>query len=75
MNSGCLESSVGLDRLATQDEVRSAILFSSPADLVFFGLRDNFSEMNSDASRRAPSQREEIEWLMIVGAMRNCIGN
>jgi hypothetical protein len=75
MNGRCLESSVGLDRLATQDEVRSAILFFFPADLEFVGLRDNFSEMNSDASRRAPNLREEIEWLMIVGAMRDRIGN
>lgn len=75
MNCGCLESSVGLDRLATQDEVRSAISFSSPGGLEFFGLRDNFSEMNSDASRRAPNLREELEWLMIVGEMRDCIGN
>ena len=75
MNWGCTESSIGLDRLATWDEVRSAILFFFPADLEFVGLRDNFSEMNSDASRRAPNLREEIEWLMIVHKMRDCIRN
>jgi hypothetical protein len=75
MNWGCTESSIGLDRLATWDEVRSAISFSSPGGLEFFGLRDNFSEMNSDSSRLAPSLREEIEWLMIVHKMRDCIRN
>lgn len=75
MNGRCLKSSVWMDRLATQDEVHSAILFSFPADLEFVGLRDNFSEMNSDASRRAPNLREELEWLIIAGAMRDCIGN
>jgi hypothetical protein len=75
MNCGCIESSVGLDRLATQEEVRSAMSFSSPSALEFVGLRDDFSAMDPDSSGRAPNLREEIEWLMIVGEMRDCVGN
>ena len=75
MNSKCTESSVGLDRLATQDEVRSAMSLSSPAALEFVGLRDDFSEADPDSTGRAPNLREQIEWLMIVGEMRDRIGN
>jgi hypothetical protein len=75
MNSKCMESSVGLDRLATQDEVRSAMSFSSPAALEFVGLRDDFTAMDPDSSGHAAKLCEEIEWLMIVGEMRDSISN
>ena len=75
MDWGCMESSVGLDRLATRDEVRSAMSFSSPGALEFVGLRDDFSAMAPDSSGRAPILREEIEWLMIAGEMRDRVGN
>jgi hypothetical protein len=75
MNCGCTQSSVGLDRLATREEVRSAMSFSPPAGLEFVGLRDCFSEMDSHSNGRATDLREEIEWLMIVREMRDCIGN
>ena len=70
-----VETSIGLDRLATRGEVCCAMLFWSPRALEFVGLRDDFSEMDSDASGRAPNLREEIEWLTIVREMRHCIGN
>jgi hypothetical protein len=73
MNCGCIESSVGLDRLATQDEVRSAMSLSSPSALEF--LRDDFSAVDPDSNVRASNLREEREWLMIVGQMRDCICN
>jgi hypothetical protein len=75
MNSECIESFVGLDRLATQDEVRRAMSSSSPRALEFVGLRDDFSEMDSDASGRAPNLREAIEWLMIAREMQDFICN
>jgi hypothetical protein len=77
MNSRSIESSssFGLDRLATQDEVRRAMSFSTPCALEFVGLRDDFSEVDSDASGREPKLREEIEWLMIAREMRDCVNN
>ena len=75
MNSECIGSFVGLDRLATQDEVRRAMSSSPPRALEFFGLRDDFSEMDSDASGRAPNLREAIEWLMIAREMQDFICN
>jgi len=75
MNRKRVVSSVGLDRLATPDEVRCAMSMSSPTALEFLGLRGDFSELGSDSSSRAASLREEIEWLMIVREMRNCIRN
>jgi len=47
----------------------------SPGALEFVGLRDDFSEMDSDASGRAPNLREEIEWLMIAREMQDCVDN
>jgi len=70
-----MESSVGLDRLATMDELRCAISFSLPGALESVGLRDDFSEMNFDSGRRSPNLHEEIEWIMIAREMRDCIGN
>jgi hypothetical protein len=75
MNCGCIESSVGLDRLATQDEVRRAMSSSSPRALEFIGLRDDFSEMDPDASGRAPNLREAIEWLTIARETQDLIRN
>jgi len=75
MNSGCIESFVGLDRLATPDEVRRAMSSSSPRALEFLGLRDDFSEMDFNASGRAPNLREAIEWLMIAREMQDFICN
>jgi hypothetical protein len=72
MSCGCIESSVGLDRLATRDEVRCAMSFSSPSALEFVDLRD---EIDSDSSGCAANLSDEIEWLMIVREMRDCIGN
>jgi hypothetical protein len=75
MICGFVGSSIGLDRLATQGEVRCAMLFSSPRALEFVGLQDDFSEMGFDLSGRVPSLREEIGWLTIVREMQDCIGN
>jgi hypothetical protein len=70
MNRGHFESSIGPDRLATRDEVRSAKSLSSPG-----GCRRGFSEMESDSSRCQSSLHQEIEWVMIVREMRDCTSN
>ena len=75
MNFKCVESSIGLDRLATLEEVRRAMSFSSPAPLEFVGRRDDCGEMDSEESGRAPNLREEMEWLMIVREMQHRISN
>jgi len=70
-----MESSFGPDRLATQEEVRSAMSSSSPDVLEPAGVRVDFSEIISDVSTHAPDLREEIEWLTIARETRDCIGN
>ena len=75
MNIGFIESSVGLDRLATGDEVRCAMSFSSPDALGLVGLCDEFSEMDSDCNGRACNLRGDIEWSMIVLEMRDSISS
>lgn len=73
LNLGFIESSVGLDRLATEDEVRGAM--SSPGAVGLVGLGDEFSEMDPDSSSRACNLRGDVEWLMIVLEMRDSISN
>jgi hypothetical protein len=75
MNLGFIESSVGLDRLATEDEVRCAMSFSSAGAHELLGLCGDFNEMDSDSSGRACNLSEEIEWSIIVREMRatDCI--
>ena len=75
MDSRWIESSFGLDRLATQDEVRRAMSCSSPGALEFAGFRDDFSEKDSDASGRASKLREAIEWLTIAREVQDFIDN
>ena len=73
MSCGRMESSVGLDRLATQEEVRCAMSLSSPGALEFVGL--GVSETNSGSNRRSPNLHEEVEWVMIAREMRDRFGN
>jgi hypothetical protein len=75
MNRGCLESSFGPDRLATQEEVRCAISSSSTDAPESAGSGDDLSEVLSDVSARAPDLREEIEWLTVAREKGDCVGN
>jgi hypothetical protein len=75
MNPTFTESSLGLDRLATADEVRSALSFSSPSAIEIVGPYDNFSEMDSDSIGHACNLREVIDWLEIVRKMRDSVAN
>jgi hypothetical protein len=75
MNFGFIESSVGLDRLATGDEVCCAMSLSFPGAPELVGLCDDFSKMDSHSSGRACNLLEDIEWLRTVLEMRDSIGN
>jgi hypothetical protein len=75
MNRGCSESSFGPDRLATQEEVRCATSCSSPDVPESAVHHEDFSEVLSEVSARAPDLREEIEWLTIARETRDCISN
>jgi hypothetical protein len=60
-----IESPIGLDRLATWDEVRCAMSFSSQGVFKLVGACDNFRETDSDLSGRAYNLLEDIMWLAI----------
>ena len=75
MNPTFTESSLGLDRLATGDEVRCAFSFSSPSALELVGPYDDFSEMDPDSIGRACNLREVIDWLEVVHKMRDALSN
>ena len=68
-----IESSIGLDRLATWNEVRCAMSFSSQCAIELAG--DDFREMDSDFSGRACNLREDIMWLAIASGLLNSAGN
>jgi hypothetical protein len=75
MKFGFIESSVGLDRLATGDEICCAMSLSFPGVPELVGLCDDFSKMDSHSSGRACNLLEHIEWLTIVREMRDSIIN
>jgi hypothetical protein len=62
-----MESSIGLDRLATRDEVRCALLFSSQDASAFVGSCDDLPGVDSDFSARVGNLSEDIMWLTILG--------
>lgn len=69
------ESFIGLDRLATWNEVYNAMSFSSPCDVGLAGDSDDFPEMNSDFSDRACKLREDSMWLAIASEILDCTIN
>lgn len=75
MNLVAIESPVGLDRLATLDEVRSATSFSSQCAFELVGTRDECRELNSDFTGRACNLSEDIMWLAIIDEMPNSMSN
>ena len=71
-----IERSPGLDRLATWNEVRCAMLFSSKGDPGLDAACDHFlGETDSDLNGRACSPPEEIAWLAIVREMPDSLSN
>jgi hypothetical protein len=59
-----MESSIGLDRIATCNEVRCAMAVSSQSPLELVAC-DDFHEMHSDFTACAYNLPEEIVWLAI----------
>jgi len=64
-----IESPIGLDRLATWDEVRCAMSFWSQGALELVSPCDEFREMDSGLSLRAPKLPEDMTWLDIDSEM------
>jgi hypothetical protein len=76
MNLAAIESSIGLDRLATWDEVRSAISFPSQGAFELVGTRDDCREMmDSDFIDRLCILSEDIMWVAIVGEIPDSMSN
>jgi hypothetical protein len=61
-----IESPIGLDRLATWGEVRCAMSFWSQGPFELIGPCDEFREMDSDLSGRAPKLPEDMMWFEIA---------
>ena len=70
-----IESSNGLDRLATWNEIRCAMSFSSPDDVELVGACDDFLEMRCDSSGRACNLSEDSMWLAIASKMLDSVIN
>jgi hypothetical protein len=71
MNLVAIESPIGLDRLATWDEVRSAMSFSSQGASELVGT----CELDSDFAGRACNLSEDIMWLAIISEMPDSMSN
>ena len=67
MNVVAIESPIGLDRLATPEEVRSAMSFSYRGAFEPAGTRDDCREVDSDFTSRACKFSEDTMWVVIVG--------
>ena len=70
-----IDSSIGLDRLATLNEVRYAMSFSSQGALGFVVGCDDFRTMDSDFSGRGVNLPEDIVWLEIASEMLDSKSN
>jgi hypothetical protein len=70
-----IESSIGLDRLATCNEVRYAMVFLSQGAFALVGTNDDLQELDSDFSSRACNLPEDNMWLAIVREMPDCKSN
>jgi hypothetical protein len=64
-----VKSPIGLDRLATWNEVRCAMSFWSQGALELLGPCDEFREIDSDLSGRACKLSEDMNWLEIASEM------
>jgi hypothetical protein len=64
-----IERSIGLDRLATWNEVRYALSFSSQCIIEVAGPRDDSGKSDSDFSGRTGNLPEDDMWLAIVSEM------
>jgi hypothetical protein len=69
MNRIGIENSIGLDRIATWNEVRYAVAFPSQVPFESFGAIDDLIEMDSSVSGRACDVSEDAMWLAIAQEM------
>lgn len=75
MHFADIERPIGLDRLATPSEVRSAMLLSSLCAPELDGHRDNVPETDSDFSGHDCNLAEDITWLAIANEILDSICN
>jgi len=68
-------SSIGLDRLATWNEVICAISVSAQGALTLGGACNNLREMDSDFSGSACNLPEDEMWLTVVLEMPDSKSN
>jgi hypothetical protein len=64
-----IKNSIGLDRLATWNEVRCAMSFSTQVAIELVGTCDDFREIDSDFNGRACNLPEDKMWSAIVSEM------
>ena len=70
-----IEGSMGLDRLATWNEVRCALSLSPQGDFELAGACNDFREMDSDFSGRACNLSEDSVWMAILSEIVDSISN
>ena len=70
-----VESFIGIDRIATCNEVRYAMSFTSPGGFEFVSDCDDSSETDSDFNGRACNLSEENMWLAIASAIPDSKSN
>ena len=66
MHFACIERPIGLDRLATSSEVRSAMSLSSLVDPEPDDYRDDVQEMDSEIRDPDSEISEDAMWLAIA---------
>jgi hypothetical protein len=75
MNLVAIESPIGLDRLATREEIRSALLFWYRGAFEPAGPRDDRREVNSDFTGRSCKLDEDTMWFVVVGEPPDSMSN
>jgi hypothetical protein len=70
-----IESSIGLDRIATWNEFIRAMSVSSEGAFALVGACDNLREMGSDFSGAACNLSEDAMWLAIISEMPDSKSN
>jgi len=75
MNLVAVESPIGLDRLATWNEVRSAVSFSCQGHFEVVCTCDDCHEVDSDITNRADNFFKDVMLLTIVSEMPNVMSS
>ena len=75
MNLVAMKSPIGLDRLATREEVRSAMSFSSQSAFEPVDSGGDSREVDSDFTSRSCKFFEGTMWLVIVSETPDSMSN